>query len=527
MVVGFQLDDATALNLLWSEFNPRCVPPWNPESERKDFERKVTQARGTPGKKPSGWLLDEFGLRSGEDAMANIVAGNRHAEALLARFKGAKPGEYVPIDDSDSLGRAPFPVNLFPARFADYCMESAESMTVCPSFFGLPMLAVAGVAMGNAWRLSLKKGFVVPPILWVALVARSGGNKTAPIKQVKAPLDNMVQIANLEDAMWNPQGIIDVGDATTEMTIQLLQENERGLLMFRDELAGWAGAFDAYKRAGAGGDQQKWIEFWGAGPYRMHRKTGNERVFIPAAAVTILGGMQPKILQQCFDPGKFDSGLVPRILVTCPPPRRGRWTEAAVSDRATEVWADALMWLRTRPFVGLDTRIGCDKGQYIPRVLEFDPLAKDIYIDFHNRMEKVVDEASNDYVRAFAAKAQQNAGRMCLIHRGLWLAEHPDAALDGPVTVDSITAGTEWMEWCLAEQMRVYGFAAEQYAHEQANALADLIRSKWNGKATMRDISRSNNRKFKNNDDAVRAVQPLIAFGLARWLEQNKEIELI
>lgn len=99
MVVGFNLDDSTALSLLWSEFNPRCSPPWDmsSSSERRDFERKVQQARQTPGEKPAGWLLDEYGLRSSTDATANIVAGNRIANALLA--KGRVEVEVVEGDD--------------------------------------------------------------------------------------------------------------------------------------------------------------------------------------------------------------------------------------------------------------------------------------------------------------------------------------------------------------------------------------------------------------------------------------------
>lgn len=526
LVIGFQLDDDTAIAMLWSDFNPRCSPPWDPSTEKRDFERKVTQARSTPGEKPSGWLLDEYGLRSGEDAMANIIAGNRHADALLARHAAMKPGEYVRPEDGDisSADRAPFPVDLFPPRFADYCRQSAEAMTVCLSFFALPMLVTAGAAMGNAWRLLLKKNFAVPPLLWVALVTRSGGNKTAPLMQVKAPLDDPIKMEDMTDLLNNPQGsLIDIGDATTEATIQLLQENPRGLLVFRDELAGWASGFDAYKKAGAGGDQQKWIEFWGGGPYRMHRKTNQEHIYIPAAAVSIMGGMQPKILEKCFDPGKFDSGLVPRILVTCPPPRRGKWTEAVVSDEATEMWSKALMWLRTRPFAGIDS----NRQIYAPRYLKFAPKAKGIYIDFHNRMEQVVDEAANDHIRAFAAKAQQNAGRMCLIHRGLWLSEHQDQDINGNLGVESAVAGTEWMDWGLAEQMRVYGFAAEQYAHSEMTKLANLIRTKWDGRATVRAIQRANFRKYPRTDDVARAVKSLIAFGMAQWVKIDKEIELI
>ena len=526
LVTGFQMDDSTAIGLLWSEYNPRCSPPWNPETERKDFERKVRQARETPSGKPAGWLLDEYSLRSGDEAMAMIAQGTRIADALLARSGAAKPREYIVDEPSDSTKRQPFPVDLFPAQFAEYCTESAESNIVCPSFLALPMLATAGAAMGNAWRLMLKKGFVVPPVLWVALITRSGGNKSAPLHQVKAPLDDPVHMLNLENEICNPQhGLIDAGDVTTEMTISLLQENPRGLLVFRDELAGWAGGFDAYKKSGVGGDQQKWIDFWGAGPYRMNRKTNNERVFIPAAAVTIMGGMQPKILQKCFDPGKFDSGLVPRILVASPPPRKGRWTEAVVSDEALAAWSDALMWLRTRPFKSVDS----NRGIYVPRRLKLEPKAKDIYIDFHNRMEQVVDEAANDHVRAFAAKAQQNAARMCLIHRGLWLAVHPNTSLDGPLGVESAIAGTEWMAWCLAEQLRVYGFAAEQYASGEADKLADKIRKKYGtGNVALREVHRLMNQRLKpSTEDAIVGVKSLVALGLARWVTNKKVMVLI
>ena len=524
LVTGFGLDDATAIELLWAEFNPRCVPPWNRQTESKDFDRKVGQARSMPCDKPLGWLLDEYDLRTGVDAMANIAQGGLIADALLARHGAAKPKEFIPIPDDDSTKRQPFPVEFFPREFSEYCKQSAEAMIVCPSFIALPMLCIAGVAMGNAWRLQLKKNMIAPPVLWVAIVARSGGNKTAPLKQVKSPIDDPIQMADLEDVMFNPQhGNTDVGDATTEAVVQLLDENPRGGLLFRGELAAWLKSFNQHK-GGSGDDEQKWLEFWDAGAYRMSRKTNSERVYIPAAAIAILGGIQPKVLQKNFSPEKFDSGLIPRILITSPPPRKGRWTEAVVGDEAEAAWKKALMWLRTRPFKGLDS----NRGVYKPRVLEFEPKAKDIWIDFHNRMEKVVDDAPNDHVRAFAAKAQGNCSRMCLIHRGLWLAVHPNADINGPLGIESAIAGTEWMDWCLAEQLRVYGFEQERYACSEAAKLYDKIYKKWKKEnVVMRDLQRSQGRQFKHIEDAVIGVQSLVSLGLARWVEGKKVMALI
>lgn len=83
MVVGFNLDDGTALSLLWNDYNPRCTPPWDRSkpSDVKDFERKVKEVRRTPGK-PFGFLLDEGGFSSGDTA--DIEFGATVASALLA-----------------------------------------------------------------------------------------------------------------------------------------------------------------------------------------------------------------------------------------------------------------------------------------------------------------------------------------------------------------------------------------------------------------------------------------------------------
>lgn len=88
MAVGFNLDDPTAISLLWDEYNPRCSPPWDRSkpSEVKDFERKVREARRTPGK-PAGWMLEEWGLSSNDTAALEF--GASIASALLAAAEDA------------------------------------------------------------------------------------------------------------------------------------------------------------------------------------------------------------------------------------------------------------------------------------------------------------------------------------------------------------------------------------------------------------------------------------------------------
>lgn len=70
LVTGFNLSDDATLSLLWNEYNPRCSPPWNPADpqERRDFERKVSEARNTPSAKAPGWLLSADNSGGGNGA---------------------------------------------------------------------------------------------------------------------------------------------------------------------------------------------------------------------------------------------------------------------------------------------------------------------------------------------------------------------------------------------------------------------------------------------------------------------------
>jgi hypothetical protein len=528
MVVGFDFDDATALELLWSEYNPRCQPPWDEsvEADRRDFERKVGQARATPSEKRPGWLLDELNLRNSSEALMAIGAAS--AQALLAAST-AKRAETAPtpididlpeVTIMEPTDRKPFPVELFPEPIANFCRAVAESHVVDTSFVALPMLAVAGAAMGNAWRLELKKGFIAPPILWVALVASSGANKSGPLRDVVRPLRTVIPPDKIPNAMLNPQGQNVVSDATLEAVVMRMRDNPRGLLVFRDELAGWAKGFNAYRKGG-GGDEQAWLEFNGGGEYAVDRKTNNERIEIPSASCAIVGGIQPKVLVECFDPQKFSSGLVPRILIACPPRTSMYWTEAELDPNAEIRWIDAIHWLRATPFDGLDS----NRGRFIPRTVFLTPEAKACYVGFFDAISLEYDEAAargDENMQAFLSKARTQAGRLALIHHGLRLA-CGDRDLGAPVALESMQAAVAWMRWCLDEQLRVYGFGNREFREREAKELAKIIRERMpTPSATVRQIQRINARRWGTRAAAQAALSRLVELGHGRWGDEKQ-----
>jgi hypothetical protein len=77
----------------------------------------------------------------------------------------------------------------------------------------------------------------------------------------------------------------------------------KGLLIVRDELAGWLLGMNAYNDAG----RSFWIEAYGGRPYRVERQKHPEPIVIPRLAVAVTGGTQPEKLAALFR--EADDGL--------------------------------------------------------------------------------------------------------------------------------------------------------------------------------------------------------------------------
>jgi hypothetical protein len=533
MVIGFELSDTDALNLLWREFNPRCAPPWNPmnPASSRDFERKVSEARKTPGEKPRGWLLDECGLRTDDEALQSL--GMRLRDGLLAAagnatiVKQGKPEPNLHVADKRKVEPAkidlaspkfvPFPMDVLPSQIAAFGHKLAEAHNVDDSFAGLPMLVVTAAAMGNAFRIKVKEGWEIPPTLWGGIVAAPGQNKTGPLQAILSALRKTPAIDVNDDSMLNPQGRMIYSDVTLEQMINRLAASPRGLCLYRNEFAGWLKSFNAYKRGG--GDEQAWLEFWDAHEYQLDRKTNNEDVFIPAASVSIVGGMQPKVLVECFDPGRFASGLVQRVLITHPPRRRRRWSNIEVTVEDKAFWTETITWLRTRPFASLDT----NNQQYAPHVLGLTPTARARFIEFFEDLGDEI-EAMDVLAQEFASKTDVIGARLALCHHGLRLATKeidPNLFSVTPVSLESIEAGCELAKWFLNEQVRVYGLANSAYKEMVLTSLVNKINRDFGGSVSVRRFQRSNGRKYKRAQDVKEAMQQLVDAGLGMWDEHE------
>lgn len=103
-------------------------------------------------------------------------------------------------------------------------------------------------------------------------------------------------------------------DFTPEKLAESLQHNEKGILIFQDELMRWINSFDQYKK---GGDQQMYLDLFNGNELTVDRVT-KEPIRIPQTNVNILGGMQPEIVKQLASNNRGEDGFLDRFLFVYP-----------------------------------------------------------------------------------------------------------------------------------------------------------------------------------------------------------------
>jgi hypothetical protein len=385
--------------------------------------------------------------------------------------------------DADDLAYRPFPVDALPEPIRGFVDAGARAISCDPSYLALPLLTAIAAAIGNTRRLELKRGWSVPPILWGAIVGESGTAKTPAFRLVMRPVRDRqsrsfevfeAQQEEYEAALeaWQeakkgergekPQPPscerFIVSDTTVEALAPILLANPRGLLLARDELAGWIGSFDRYAGKGkASADSANWLSMFNAESIIVDRKTGIPRtIHVPQAALCVSGGIQPAILQRALGLEHRESGLAARLLLTCPPRKAKRWTEADIDPSAEAELGQLFDRLyELQPTAG-------DDGERRPSLVRLSGDAKTAWKAYYNAHAIEQADLTGDMAAAWS-KLEEFAARLAVVvHFTRWAAG--DVADETRLGVSSMEAGIILAKWFKHEARRVYAMLDESDA---------------------------------------------------------------
>ena len=412
----------------------------------------------------------------------------------------------APWPDPESLEHALLPVPAFeprtmlPPSLAPWVVDIAERMQCPPDFIAVAALVVAATVIGRQLTIRPKRqdDWTVVPNLWGLVVGRPGLMKTPALREALKPLSRLtaearltfeqeqvaftfrkaeaearrkVMAKQLEKATATNEPVEHlraafeappptppterrylVNDSTVEKLGELLTQNPNGLLLFRDELTGWISTMD---REGHENDRAFYCEAWnGTGSYTYDR-VGRGTLHIPAACVSVLGGIQPGPLQsylrEAFAESRAD-GFVQRFqLAVFPDVGRtwhhvDRWPDR---DEKTRAW-DVLRHLADLDLQALGAHhLSPDELPF----LRFSDEAQALFDTWRATLEtRLRADDEHPVLIAHLSKYRSLVPSLALILH--LLACVPDQG--GPVSAPAVTQALAWCTYLEAHARRIY-----------------------------------------------------------------------
>ena len=398
--------------------------------------------------------------------------------------------------------------------------------------------------IGNARWAEATPGWAEPPHLWLAVVGDSGTGKSPGadclMREVLPEIERRM-LADFPDRLraWHagillhkaacrrwqhaPRDAAGEGgsglvpslvitppapqmprlrqhDVTIEKVAELLaQAAPKGLLITRDELAGWILGMNAYHAGG----RAFWIEAYGGRPYRVERKADPSPIIVPRLAVAVYGGTQPDKLGRLLRDG--DDGLLGRFLWFWPEPRPFRLGRRP--PRAD--WAfRALDRLRE-----LDLQLGDPAVSIrVPLSAAGRRMLEAFAADLQNQQPN-----AGAFTRSALGKARGQALRLSLVLEMLWWSGEDGASPPpGLISGRSFAAARELMAYFLKMAERVYNDSTSSTSHRNVATLA-----RWIVETRQHEINIRHLQRIVRLPDLQTAAQIRAAFDVlvaAGWL---------
>jgi putative DNA primase/helicase len=338
----------------------------------------------------------------------------------------------------------------------------------------------------------------------------------AQAARVKAGVGREELIAQLRELQTEPlveQRYI-VNDATVEKLGEILNQNPCGVLLFRDEIAGFLATME---REGHENDRAFYLEAWnGTGGYTYDR-IGRGTLRIKAACVSILGAITPgplaAYLRETFK-GSRDEGLIQRFQLSVYPDALAGWrnvdrpADAAAEQQAFEVF-ERLAKLSPSS-VGFGSE---PQGDEIP-YLRFDAGGQNCFDGWRADLESRLRNADEHPVMvAHLAKYRSLMPSLALIFH---LSDCVVAGTFGPVNLEPTQRAAAWCDYLEAHARRIYhGVTAR--ADATTRLLGEKIRArKLSTPFTARDVYRPQWAGLTDTADVTGALEALEDLG---WLK--------
>jgi hypothetical protein len=325
-----------------------------------------------------------------------------------------------------------FPIDIFPKPMQSYIIECNSKLDSNIDYMGCSLLWLISVSIGNSIEIEVKKGWKENATVWFSLVGKAGIGKTPSINNIIFPLqkinsreikkyfkeyekfefyDNLSK-KEKEDHQEVQKPIktqFIANDITLEALIDLHQESDNAVGVFKDELAGWLKDMNKYR---AGSDLEFWLSCWSGKSVSLNRLT-RKGSFVEKPFVPVLGGIQPGILNSFYTDENKDNGFMDRMLLSFPDSTVGKYNEM-------ELEYDVIEWYKDNIVMFYDTIKGIVKrdndGVIDSLTAKFSDDAKKEWMRIFNEISNYQnDDNENEYLKSMYPKQKSYIPRFALL----------------------------------------------------------------------------------------------------------------
>jgi len=333
------------------------------------------------------------------------------------------------INHSDLI----FPIDIFPDNIQNYILQCHKTLNSSIDYMGCSFMWMSSVIIGNSLQVQVKNGWKETTNLWLSIVGKAGLGKTPSISNIIFPLmkanNNEVKnfikqndkyiayISKDKEERKNEEEIkkpiktqFIVNDITLEALVDLHEESDNAVGVFKDELAGWFKDMNKYR---AGSDLEFWLSSWSGKAVSLNRKT-SKSAFVEKPLMPVLGGIQPSILNLFYTEENKDNGFIDRMLLSYPSLEIETYNDNEMSNEILEWYGACIIAFYDSVKKHLIKR-NID-NDIDPQVVHFSEDAKKEWIRIFNEITETQNsEEENEYMKSMLPKQKSYIPRFALI----------------------------------------------------------------------------------------------------------------
>jgi len=366
---------------------------------------------------------------------------------LKAKIEEIKPD----IKEKITIKNIDFPLDIFPNDIQYYIKECNEKLDSNIDFMGVSLLWLISTSIGNSFDVEVKRGWKENGVVWIAVVGKAGLGKTPSINNIINPLMKVnsneikkfiqesekyeyYQSLSKKDKEEYPETFkprktqFIANDITLEALVELHQESDNAVGVFKDELAGWLKDMNKYR---AGSDLEFWLSCWSGKAVSMNRKTAKSS-FVEKPFISVLGGIQPSIFNSFQTEENKDNGFMDRMLLSFPDSKVEEYNENELDYDLIKWYSESM--IKMFETVKQHTK-RTDDGDIEPITLKFSNEAK---IEWKRIFNKITNHQNNDdeneYLKSMYPKQKSYIPRFAL------LIHFFDSFFDNNIYLNEITS---------------------------------------------------------------------------------------